>query len=254
MYVLRCSWSYRRSSCWHFCHGSNITAHKEVISGSLESVCLRRAFYREAVTEIPGNEGDDTLRYAVTTRTIPALRWPAMRAGHFNVLLIVRDKATRQPLKREEGRNVSNRAHELPLFLSVFWYWSSSVTYWKLHQRVQCGVTEIGKVLETFAARRASLFSTFVVCWLVLETAGRFSRFTIASMVSEKPIMYVCAASHRSEASPSLSFKQFQSRYVRLTDDGLFSMVLSRKAAELFLFLTPLSARRSKEKSNNSHV
>ena len=46
---------------------TSLAIKKRVISGSLESVCLQRAFYREAVTEIPGNEGDDTLRYAVTT-------------------------------------------------------------------------------------------------------------------------------------------------------------------------------------------
>ena len=56
-----------------------------------------------------GEEGDCyTYRYTVTTRMTPALRWAAMRAI-FNVLLIVRDKVTRQCpqtttfLKRKEG-------------------------------------------------------------------------------------------------------------------------------------------------------
>ena len=34
--------------------------------------------------------------YTVTTRMTPALRWAAMRDIYFNVLLIVRDKVTRQ--------------------------------------------------------------------------------------------------------------------------------------------------------------
>ena len=44
-----------------------------------------------------GEEGDYyTYCYTVTTRMTSALRWAAMRPSHFNVSLIVRDKATRQ--------------------------------------------------------------------------------------------------------------------------------------------------------------
>ena len=63
-----------------------------------------------------------TYRYTVTTTVTPPLVWAAMRPSHFNVSLIVRDKATRQSPQtttfEEKGEPTRIRT-EVPLLTSL---------------------------------------------------------------------------------------------------------------------------------------